>query len=228
VAIGKGNGLGRFTIWEREEDTMKKILIPMMLVMLTVFVSVAMADQTAKPKVVYGTYSSLEDFAVYFWMEKFEGGGPGQKGNELFAAGQGFIFKDATLKEVSSCSTSSTSEGVIIECDTTYIGGELLLNSDGPWIKEEKENHKQGGLRATDITASNHSFLNQSTGYLQFTLKFSGSFDNNDAACYSVTAEYEGDPTLIPDASNPILQKDDHFTNVTIDIQKCNKSKGKN
>jgi len=201
---------------------MKKILIPMMLVMLTVFVSVAMADQTAKPKVVYGTYSSLEDFAVYFWMEKFEGGGPGQKGNELFAAGQGFIFKDATLAEV-SC-TFPTGQ---IVCTTTYIGGELLLNSDGPWIKKEKEEHKQGGLRATDITASNHSFLNQSTGYLQFTLKFSGSFDNNDAACYSVTAKYADNPTLIPDASNPILQKDDLFTEVTIDIQKCGKSKGK-
>jgi hypothetical protein len=224
VAIGKANDLGRFTIWEREEDTMKKILIPMMLVMLTVLVSVAMADQTAKPKVVYGEYVSPEDFSVHFWMEKFEGGGPGQEGNVLFAAGQGFIFKDATLAEV-ECDTSP--EG-IVECTTKYIGGELLLNSDGPWIKEEKEEHKQGGLRATDITASNHSFLNQSTGYLQFTLKFSGSFDNNDAACYSVTAEYEGDPTLIPDASNPILQKDDHFTNVTIDIQKCNKSKGKN
>ena len=200
---------------------MKKILIPMMLVMLTVFVSVAMADQTAKPKVVYGTYSSLEDFTVYFWMEKFEGGGPGQKGNELFAAGQGFIFKDATLAEV-SC-TFPTGQ---IVCTTTYIGGELLLNSDGPWIKKEK--NKQGALRATDITAINQSTLNTSTGELNFTLEFSGSFDNNDAACYSVIAGYEGDPTLIPDASNPILQKDDHFTNVTIDIQKCNKSKGKN
>jgi hypothetical protein len=224
VAIGKANSLGQFTIWEREEDTMKKILIPMMLVMLTVLVSVAMADQTAKPKVVYGTYSSLEDFTVNFWMEKFEGGGPGQEGNVLFAAGQGFIFKDATLAEVSSCSTSQ--EG-IVECYTTYIGGELLLNSDGPWIKKEKEEHKQGGLRATDITAINTSTLNTSTGELNFTLTFSGSFDNNDAACYSVTAEYLGNPILIPDASNPILQKDDHFTEVIIDIQKCGKSKGK-
>ena len=222
MAIGKANGLGRFTIWEREEDTMKKILIPMMLVMLTVLVSVAMADQTAKPKVLYGTYVSPEDFAVNFWMEKFEGGGPGQEGNVLFAAGQGFIFKDATLAEV-SC-TSSKGEVV---CTTTYIGGELLLNSDGPWIKKEKDEHKQGELRATDITAINTSTLNTSTGELKFTLTFNGSFDNNDAACYSVTAEYKGNPTLIPDASNPILQKDDHFTEVTIDIQKCGKSKGK-
>jgi hypothetical protein len=220
VAIGKGNGLGRFPIWEREEDTMKKILIPMMLIMLTVLVSVAMADQTAKPKVVYGTYSSLEDFTVYFWMEKFEGGGPGQEGNELFAAGKGFIFKDATLAEV-KCTYPSGN----VDCTTTYIGGELLLNSDGPWIKEEKENHKQGGLRATDVTAINQSTL-KTTGELDFTLTFSGSFDNNDAACYSVTAEYADFPMLIPDAS-PILQKDDHFTEVTIDIQKCHKLNGK-
>jgi hypothetical protein len=224
VAIGKANGLGRFTIWEREEDTMKKILIPMMLVMLTVLVSVAMADQTAKPKVQYGEYVfSKEDFTVNFWMEKFEGGGPGQEGNVLFAAGQGFIFKDATLAEVLSCSTSQEGN---IECTTTYIGGELLLNSDGPWIKEEKEEHKQGGLRATDITATNQSTLNPTTGELNFTLTFSGSFDNNDAACYSVTADYAGNPTLIPDVS-PILQKDDHFSEVIIDIQKCGKSKGK-
>ena len=201
---------------------MKKILVLMMLVMLTVFVSVAMADQTAKPRVVYGTYSSLEDFAVNFWMEKFEGGGPGQEGNELFAAGQGFIFKDATLAEV-SCTFPPTGE---IVCTTTYIGGELLLNSDGPWIKKEREDHKQGGLRATDVTAINQSTL-KTTGELDFTLTFSGSFDNNDAACYSVIAEYLGTPILIPDASNPILQKDDLFTEVTIDIQKCGKSKGK-
>ena len=202
---------------------MKKILVLMMLVMLTVFVSVAMADQTAKPRVVYGTYSSFEDFAVNFWMEKFEGGGPGQEGNELFAAGQGFIFKDATLAEV-SCTFPPTGE---IVCTTTYIGGELLLNSDGPWIKEEKENHKQGGLRATDITATNHSILNPSTGEVDFTLTFSGSFDNNDAACYSVTAHYVGNPTLIPNESNPILQKDAYFTEVIINIQKCHKSNGK-
>jgi hypothetical protein len=222
VAIGKANGLERFPIWEREEDTMKKILIPMMLVMLTVLVSVAMADQTAKPKVVYGTFVSPEDFDVFFWMEKFEGGGPGQQGNVLFAAGQGFIFKDATLAEV-SCTFPTTGE---IVCTTTYIGGELLLNSDGPWIKEEKENHKQGGLRATDVTAINQSTL-KTTGELDFTLTFSGSFDNNDAACYSVTAEYKDIPTLIPDPSNPILQKADHFTEVTIDIQKCHKLNGK-
>jgi len=201
---------------------MKKILVLMMLVMLTVFVSVAMADQTAKPRVVYGTYSSLEDFAVNFWMEKFEGGGPGQQGNVLFAAGQGFIFKDATLAEV-SCTFPPTGE---IVCTTTYIGGELLLNSDGPWIKKEREDHKQGGLRATDVTAINQSTL-KTTGELDFTLTFSGSFDNNDAACYSITAEYAGFPTLVPDASNPILQKDDHFAVVTIDIQKCHKSNGK-
>ena len=45
---------------------MKKILVLMMLVMLTVFVSVAMADQTAKPKVVYGEYVSPPDFTVNF------------------------------------------------------------------------------------------------------------------------------------------------------------------
>ena len=202
---------------------MKKILILLMLVMLTVLVSIAMADQTAKPKVLYGEYVSPGDFTVNFWMEKFEGGGPGQEGNVLFAAGQGFIFKDATLAEV-SCTYPPSGE---IVCTTTYIGGELLLNSDGPWIEEEKENHKQGGLRATDVTAINESILHPSTGELSFTLTFSGSFDNNDAACYSVTAEYEGNPTLIPDASNPILQKADHFTEVTIDIQKCHKSKAK-
>ena len=163
----------------------------------------------------------LQILPSIFWMEKFEGGGPGQQGNVLFAAGQGFIFKDATLAEV-SCTFPPTGE---IVCTTTYIGGELLLNSDGPWIKEEKENHKQGGLRATDVTAINESILYPS-GDLNFTLTFSGSFDNNDAACYSVTAEYAGIPTLVPVAS-PILQKADHFTEVTIDIQRCHKSNGK-
>jgi hypothetical protein len=195
---------------------MKKIVILMMFVMLTVLVSGSIADETAKPKVVYGKYVSPPDFEVDFWMEKFEGGGPGQQGNELFAAGQGFIFKGATLAEVSCDPLFSP-----LACTTTYIGGELLLNSDGPWIKKEKQ--KQGKLRATDIMAINKSTLNTSTGELTFILTFNGAFDNNDEACYSVTAEYKGNPKLIP-TTNPILQKDDHFTKVTIDIQKCHKS----
>ncbi len=193
------------------------VLIGFVCFLAVGFVVPALADETAKPKVLYGEYVSGEDFTVNFWMEKFEGGGPGKEGNELFAAGQGFIFKDGTLAEVTCEYPAGT-----IKCTTTYIGGELLLNSDGPWIKKEKQ--KQGKLRATDITAINESTLDSSTGDLNFTLTFNGAFDNDDKVCFSVIAEYEGNPTFIPNDSNPILQKDDHFTKITIDIAKCHKS----
>ncbi len=86
-----------------------------------------------------------------------------------------------------------------------YIGGELLLNSDGPWIKKEKQ--KQGKLGATAITAINESTLDNSTGDLNFTLTFNGAFDNDDKACFSVIAEYEGNPAFIPNDSNPNISK---------------------
>jgi hypothetical protein len=141
-----------------------------------------------KPK--SDTYTVSADF----WMEKFQGGGPGQQGNVLFAAGQGFIFQNALLKEIVNPTPPTY--------PTTYIGGELILDSTGPW------GAKYGKLIATGITALNVA-TQKDAGALGYTLTFNGRFDNDCDLCFSVTAVYDGTPTVVflDSLGIPLLQK---------------------
>lgn len=152
---------------------------------------------------------------VDFWMEKFQGGFPGQQGNMLFAAGPGFIFQNAVLSKLEGPDGNGA-------YTTTYIGGELLLNSPCPlpWVK-------YGKSRATDITATNVSIQAQPlTGPLAYTLTFSGRFDNDADVCFSVKAEYSGTPAVVSLGPGiPLLQKSstqpDTDLKATLTLQHC-------
>ncbi len=122
------------------------------------------------------------DFAVKFWKEMFKGGGPGQPGNTLMALGQGFNFRQATLESV-------VYDGTVDRYITTYVGGKLVLNSQGPWLNF-------GKLKATDITATNSSHMDHSTGVLDFVLTFSGTFKNHPGVSFEVEARYTGVPEV--------------------------------
>jgi hypothetical protein len=133
-----------------------------------------------------------------FWMEKFQGGGPGAVGNVLMAVGKGFIFQHAMLDTLSRNDDGSYT--------TTYILGELTLNPSGPWGKKIKGKKKFRTLKASDITATNNS-LSGADGHLKFTLKFGGKFDNADF-CYDATATYEGYPQFkLDDEGKPVFQR---------------------
>ena len=70
---------------------------------------------------------------------------------------------------------------------TTYTGGELILNSRGPWLD-------CGKLVASDIKATNTSWYDAG-GNLNFHLTFAGEFDNCDCT-YTVNAWF--DATYMP------------------------------
>lgn len=152
----------------------------------------------------FGEYSTHDgEFEVKFWKEMFKGGGPGQPGNTLQALGQGFIFKKAKIME-----------GGVVGPDgeggytTTYVGGELILNSSGPWLNKKK-------LKATGITATNYSKFDNTTGHLQFSLTFGGKFDKVEVY-YAVLAEYDGYPDFKYDEyGEPVFQRGYDF-DVTI------------
>jgi len=130
------------------------------------------------------SWSSPDDFTVHFWKEMFKGGGPGQPGNTLMANGEGFIFKQATLESVMPSSNPD------YDYETTYVDGSMVLNSQGPW----RSWIDRGTLRASNITATNFSSLDPTTGVLRFELHFEGEFDSQPGTYFEVTATYEGIP----------------------------------
>ncbi len=146
--------------------------------------SAAQAGPVVKP----GVYESQAgDFTTKFWEEKFIGGGPGQPGNVLMAVGQGFVFQYGTLDSV----VRSDDKYGDYEWQTTYTGGVLILNSQGPWLEKGKLIAKDITATAKDITATNYSKVEREN--LKFLLKMEGSFEDTP---YSFTAEvtYEGTP----------------------------------
>ncbi len=185
------------------------VIIMAMLMLLPVSVAWAWDDWGhSKPKPVSCTVG------VDFWMEKFQGGSLGQQGNVLFATGPGFIFQNATLSKLEG----PDSNGAFT---TTYVGGELLLNSPCqlPWVK-------YGKFRATDLTATNVSIQPQPlTGPLTYTLTFSGRFDNDPDLCFAVKAEYSGTPAIVAPGGVPLLQKSsiqpDTGFKATLTLQHC-------
>jgi hypothetical protein len=134
-----------------------------------------------------------------FWMEKFQGGGPGQEGNVLMATGKGFMFQHAILEEATLNPDNSYT--------TTYIGGELTLNPSGPWASKVKGKKPFRTLKASDITATNHSTYDPVTGKLIFELTFGGKFDNANLS-YCAKATYDGFPQIkLDDEGKPVFQR---------------------
>ena len=132
-----------------------------------------------------------DHFATKFWKEKFIGGGPGQPGNVLMALGQGFILQNVVLDDVEQCETGDCGLPSDDPCysdqweyKTTYKGGFLRLNRQGPWLKK-------GKLKATDLEATNYSYLDPD-GNLHFCLVMSGSFKNAPAYSFNVVAKFDG------------------------------------
>jgi len=147
--------------------------------------------------VVYGEYSTCEaDFLTKFWKEMFKGRGPGQTGNTLMALGDGFIFRKAKIDE-----NGAVGPDALGGFTTTYIGGELILNSSGPWLN-------RGKLKATNIEATNYSIFDPNTGYLQFKIEFCGEFDNAPGTYFKVVAWYNGQPEMKGDRNGyPVFQR---------------------
>ncbi len=142
--------------------------------------SAAQAGPVVKP----GLYDTqTRDFSTKFWKEKFIGGGPGQQGNIFMAVGQGFVFQHGTLESVGPVPVTDPNYASY-EYMTTYTGGVLILNSQGPWLEK-------GKLIAKDITATNYSKVEGENLKFHFTMK--GSFEDTP---YSFTADvtYEGTP----------------------------------
>jgi len=196
------------------------LIILAMLILIPVSVAAGMSDDWDHFKQKAVTYNAPGDFGLDFWMEKFQGGFPGQPGNVLLAVGDGFVFQNAVLK---SAVPHPTKPGYYL---STYVGGELLLNSGGPWLKKDKQ------LRASDITATNVSLSNATLTQLEYTLTFSGRFDNDPDLCFDVTAEYAGFPVIqAPPFGDPIWlfqAGGDSFGNpgfsATITLKRCGKA----
>ena len=155
---------------------MKKGALSISAVMLVFFFCVSVH---AGPQIVPGIY---DDVTTKFWKEKFLGGGPGQPGNVLMAVGRGFMFQNAVLESV-------VPTGNADEYFTTYTGGRLTLNSKGPWLEK-------GNLKAKGVTVQNISRFDNDTGYLEFTLTMSGSFDRVPDSYFDITATYAGYPRI--------------------------------
>jgi hypothetical protein len=182
---------------------MKKLTIFAVCLML---LGMGVSAKNDKNKVIvnFDTYSTHDgDFQTKFWKEMFKGGAPGQPGNTLMATGQGFIFKKAKIDE----------NGAIPDGDaylTTYIGGELILNSSGPWLNKKK-------LKATKLIANNRSTMNQTTGVLNFEMTILGKFDKEDVY-FGILVEYEGEPQLkVDEYGAPVFQRGYDY-DVTIEI----------
>ena len=159
---------------------MKRLMLIGVAIMLGLFLG---SRAQAGPVVNPGTYCTDEDvwencnpefFFTKFWKEEFFGGGPGQPGNSLMAIGQGFVFQNAVLQEVVSCTPCIYGECAIFSfrCETTYEGGMLTLNSGGPWLGK-------GSLKATNITAFNLSYHDADGNLLEFVLTMMGQFNKS-------------------------------------------------
>ncbi|MFA9454817.1 MAG: hypothetical protein ACERK6_12980, partial [Candidatus Aminicenantaceae bacterium] len=158
-----------------------------------------------KNMVNLGFYYLGDDFEAKFWKEMFKGGGPGMPGNTLMAVGQGFIFKRAVLESVGAPSESG------YEYATTYVGGDLILNSSGPWLNK-------GKLKDTGIMALNHSISNETTGNLKFHLVFGGQFDDT-GYFYRVDAWYDGEPRMsVENEGGSGFQRGSDFEDIIIQI----------
>ncbi len=180
---------------------MKRILIILLGLML---LGVGVSAKKDKPVVNLGTYSTEDgDFQTKFWKEMFKGGGPGRPGNTLQALGDGFIFKKAKID------TSGAMPNGDGSYTTTYIGGELILNSSGPWLNKKK-------LKATNIPAVNVSQMNAGTGELTFEIVFGGQFDGSEVY-YMVMAYYSGIPQIKEDEYGiPVFQRGYDFDAVIV------------
>lgn len=175
---------------------MKKFVI---LGMCLLVLSIGLTAKKDKDKniVNYGTYTSDADFYTKFWKEMFKGGGPGQPGNTLMAIGQGFIFKKAVIDDNGAQPDGSGGY------TTSYVRGDLMLNSSGPWLNK-------GKLKDTMIVAVNNS-MTDGAGGLNFEMIFSGQFDNT-GVFYRVTATYTGEPEVkYNDEGFPVFQRDYEF-----------------
>ena len=186
---------------------MRRIIVFALCLLLVGFAATAKNDKDKdKDMVILGTYSlGAGDFEGKSWKEMFKGGGPGRPGNTLMAVGEGFIFKRAVLESV------GLSNDPTYQYATTYVGGELVLNSSGPWLNK-------GKLKDTAILALNDSLFDAATGHLEFHLLFGGQFDDT-GYFYRVDAFYIGEPRIqIDEEGNWIFQRDRLFEDIIIQI----------
>jgi hypothetical protein len=134
------------------------------------------------------------------WTEMFKGGSAGAPGNVLTAIGKGFIFRKAVLDVVIPLGGDTY--------QTTYIGGELVINS----TRDDTDIFVNNKLKDTDITATNISTYDSTTGQLDFSLTFSGDFDNAPYH-YEVEVNYSGIPEMVLDGKgNVVFQRGSEFS----------------
>jgi hypothetical protein len=164
------------------------------------------------------TFISPGDFSTKFWKEKYLGGGDGQPGNVLMAAGEGFDFQNAVLNHVA---IPQQPIPVVNPCGlggplnatgyylTTYTGGRLTLNPSGPW---------RDNIIVNDITAINLSGLDEGSKKF-FILSFSGTSTSGVPIDVTVTwCEANDNNYVVQGTKNkPVFQQGTVF-NASIDI----------
>ena len=96
-----------------------------LMVVLAICGPLVIAPGFVQAAVGSGTWT-LSGSDAGLWQETFDGGGPGQPGNELWGAGLGYSFSGATLQSVVPGNSP-------YDYQTTYAGGTLSLTSAGPW-----------------------------------------------------------------------------------------------
>jgi hypothetical protein len=168
----------------------------------------------ARPKFEQGEYHYVGadgGFRTFFWQEMLKGGAANEPGRTLTALGKGFVLKRAVLqREILESVTYSGAQ----QYESSYSGGELILNSGGPWLKS-------GVLIDEDIEEINNTYTIDGQT-LEFTLTFCGEFDNAPGTHYMMEANYDGEPKVKLDRNgDPVFRKGFGY-DVTITISDTN------
>ena len=123
-----------------------------LMVVLAICGPLVIAPGFVQAGVGSGTWT-LSGSDAGLWQETFDGGGPGQPGNQMWGMGLGYSFSGATLQSVVPGSSPYDDQA-------TYAGGTLSLTSAGPW----------GGDATISLdTITNNSFYDDQ-GALNFDL----------------------------------------------------------
>jgi hypothetical protein len=170
----------------------------------------------ARPKFEHGEYHYVGadgGFKTFFWQEHemFTDGRAVEPGRRLMALGKGFVLKRAVLqREILESITNIGAK----RYETTYTGGELILNSAGPWLQ-------RGTLIDKDIEEIKNTYTVDGQT-MEFKLTFCGEFDNAPGTHYKMEATYNGEPKVKLDRNGNMMFRRGFGYDATITISDKN------